>query len=273
VVYLRSNMKISLIVNVKKPVSGIRMTSSEPSFSDLARAASATVGKIVDHGLMKGNGFMISDRLFLTNNHIIPDPEAAAELAVEFGCEIDNKLPKPTTKFEFAPDKFLMKSREEDLDFTIVAIGKCTTGRRRLSDFGFCPLKEKIGNYSLGDTINIIHHYGMEGKKMVLRDGFLVAQSEEVIHYYATVVSGSSGSPVFNAKFEPIALHHYGRPSRIAFAQDGKPGPKQIAEGIRIVAIVKRISSERNNLDKEQRRLVDIALAYPFSYPSMLKLR
>ena len=243
-------------------------------FLDLARAASETVGRVLRHDSMKGNGFMISDKLFMTNNHIVHDCEVAKRSVVEFNYELDQcGCPKPTTKFAFEPKDFLMKSPKEDLDFTIVAIGDRVSGESKLTDFGFCPLKVEEDKCALGEFVNIIQHPGLEFKKIVLRTGRLVAQSEEVLHYYATVISGSSGSPVFNDKFEPIAIHHYGCPSRMAFTQNGKPGPKQIAEGIRISAIVKRINSERSNLDKEQRRLVDIALAYSFSYPSLLNLR
>lgn len=63
--------------------------------------------------------------------------------------------------------------------------------------------------------------------------------SQRSLHQ-ATVISYSSGSSIFNGKYKLISLHHYGRPSRIAFSQDAKLGPTKIAEGIRISAIVKR---------------------------------
>jgi endonuclease G len=240
-------------------------------FLDLARAASAAVGRVIRYDSMKGNGFMISDKLFLTNNHIIHDSEVARRSIVEFSYELNQKrCPKPTTKFTFAPDEFLMSSPEKDLDFTIVAVGDRVSGESKICDFGFCPLRGNEDAYSLGEFVNIIQHPGVEFKKIVLRNNRLVAQSDEVMHYYATVISGSSGSPIFNDRFEPIALHHYGSPSRIAFTQDGKPGPTKIAEGIRISAIVKRINSEKYKLNKKQRLLIDTALTCPFSHPSLL---
>ncbi len=241
-------------------------------FVDLARAASETVGRVIRDDSMKGNGFMISNKLFLTNNHIIHDSEVAKRSIVEFGYQLDQDLrPKPTTKFIFAPEKFIMKSPEGDLDFTIIAIGDRVSGQNNIGDFGFCPLKAGENKYALGEYVNIIQHPGTEFKKLVFRNNQLVAQSEEVLQYHATVISGSSGSPIFNDRFEAIALHHYGCASRVAFARDGTPGPKQIAEGIRISAILKRIDSERIKLGKKQRRLIDAALSYPFSRPSLLE--
>jgi endonuclease G len=206
----------------------------------------------------------------LTNNHLIHNDEDAELSTVEFGYELDQESrPKPTTKFNFAPKEFLMKSPTEDLDFTIVAIGERISGKCKLSDFGFCPLKENDDRYSLGDFVNIIQHPGSDFKKIVLRNNQLIAQSNDVLHYRAAVISGSSGSPVFNDKFEPVALHHRGRPSRDALTQDGKPSPTEIAEGIRISAIVKKIEIEKTRLNREQRSLINSALSCSFSYPSL----
>jgi endonuclease G len=242
------------------------------NFLDLAQAASSTVGRVIRHDSMVGNGFMISANLFLTNNHVIHGHADARLSVVEFNYELDpNKHSKPTTRFDFDPDEFLMKSPKEDLDFTIVAVGDCVSGTGTLADFGFCPLKGKVDKHSLGEFVNIIQHPGSSYKKIVLRNNQLVAQSEDVLHYHAMVLSGSSGSPVFNDKFEPIALHHRGAASRTALTQDGSPGPKEIAEGIRVSAIVKKMKLESARLPPRQRLLVETAIAYPFSYPSLIQ--
>ena len=240
------------------------------NFLDLAKAAASTVGRVIRNNSIQGNGFMMSDRLFLTNQHLIQDFEDANNSIVEFNYELDKKLtPKNTTKFEFAPQDFFMSSEEEDLDFSIIAIGKRVSGKNLLSDFGFCPLSKNKDPLSLDQEINIIQHPKREFKKIVLRNNRLVAKSDEVLHYYAPMISGSSGSPIFNDKFEPIALHHYASPSRIAYTKDGKPGPKRIAEGIRISAIINWIESEKQKLSKNQHALINSALSYPFSYPSL----
>jgi len=240
-------------------------------FLDLARAAAATVGKVIRYNSMQGNGFMISDKLFLTNNHIIQGVEEARRSIVEFDYELDLKQnPKTTTKFKLAADKFFMSSSEEDLDFTIIATGDRILGKKKLSDFGFCPIKETKNTHSLGEFINIVQYPRNYFKKIAIRNNRLVAQTDEVLHYYANVISGSSGSPVFNDKFEVIGLHHYGKPGRIAYTQNGKPGPENVKEGIRISAIVKRIKKEKKKLPKNQRDLIETALNYPFSCPSLV---
>jgi endonuclease G len=240
------------------------------NFLDLAKAAAATVGRIIRDNMIKGNGFMISDKLFLTNQHLIRNFKAAKNSMVELNYELNLKSkPKNTTKFAFAPKVFFMSSEEENLDFTIVAIGKRISGKNKLSDFGFCPLTKNTEPLPLDTDINIIQHPKREFKKIVFRNNRLVAKSDEVLHYYAPMISGSSGSPIFNDRFEPIGLHHYASPSRLAYTKNGKPGPKIITEGIRISAIINWIESEKNKLSKKQRILIKSALNYPFSCPSL----
>ena len=132
-----------------------------------------------------------------------------------------------------------------------------------------CPLRDRDGEYSLGESVNIIHHPGGNFKQIVLR-AQLAAQTDEVLHYYANTRSGSSGSPVFNEQFELIGLHHYRRPTRTAMTADGRPGPRDANEGIRTSAIVKRINSEKNRLSQEQRLLIESALGTAFRYPSLI---
>jgi len=251
-------------------MKAIKSSFLDICFLDLAKAASATVGRVIHDNAMQGNGFMISDKLFLTNNHIINDLEKVKRSIVEFDYEMDLKLKtKKTTKFRFAPEDFLITNSKEDLDFTIIAVGNRISGNKRLSDFGFCPIKESKNTHILGQCINIIQHPRNYYKKIALRNNILIAQSDEVLHYYASTFAGSSGSPVFNDKFEPIGLHHSGRAHRIAFNQEGKIGPQEIKEGIRISAIVKQIKLEKNKLPEKQRLLIDTALNYPFSQPSL----
>jgi len=60
------------------------------AFLDLARVAANAVGRVVYRNLQpQGSGFMISDRLFLTNNHVIDSTQTAGNCLVEFNYELD----------------------------------------------------------------------------------------------------------------------------------------------------------------------------------------
>ena len=118
-----------------------RVPSIDISFLDLAKAAAATVGRVLHKNLeFQGAGFMISSRLFLTNNHVIYDSKDALASLVEFNHELNIMgHPKPVTRFTLAPNGFLLSSSRKDLDFTIVAIGNRVSGKSELLDFGYCP--------------------------------------------------------------------------------------------------------------------------------------
>ena len=53
------------------------------------RAANAVARVAYQSGRGWGSGFMVTDRLFLTNNHVIPTAEQASQLVAEFDFELD----------------------------------------------------------------------------------------------------------------------------------------------------------------------------------------
>jgi endonuclease G len=163
-----------------------------------------------------------------------------------------------------------MSSPEEELDFTIVALGKRLSGKGSLSDFGYYPIKD-TEKHEIGALANIIGHPKGQFKRMAIRNNQITSWSDEVLQYYTAASVGSSGSPVFNDKWELIALHHWGCPTRTAHTPRGKPSPEKTREGIRISAIVKQINSEKNRLSQKQRALIDAALSCPLRHPSRLR--
>ena len=161
---------------------------------------------------------MISDRLFLTNNHVIPDVNEAQRYLIEFNYEMGiNKQPKLISRFILRPEEFFITNTEDDLDFTIVAVGESTNDEGRLSDFGYCPLIGSDDKHVLGEFVNIIQHPEGDYKQVVLRENQLVTRLDKVLHYLADTNPGSSGSPVFNDQWEVIALHHWGGPTELCF--------------------------------------------------------
>jgi endonuclease G len=235
---------------------------SNALLSEAARVAASCVGRVLDDLLIwQGTGFMISNRLFITNNHVILDEEKAKNYLVEFNFELDeNKAQKPVTQFALTPTDFFMSSSEDELDFTIVAIGNRIFGKGKLSDFGFCPLKSELDRQVLDTFVSMIGHPEGRHKQMSLRENLIVAQSDDVLQYFSDAKVGASGSPVFNERFEVIALHHWGAPRRIAFTSQGVIGPKGTKEGVRISAIVRKIIEEKCKLSLKQRRLIETAL-------------
>jgi endonuclease G len=249
----------------------IGIFSMSPCFLDLAKAAASPVVRILSRNFgFKGTGFMISDKLLMTNSHVIPTIVSAKNHFVEFNYELDgSSCPKPVTRFSFAPHIFFVSSSFDDLDFTIIAIGERILGKGALSEFGYCPLVD-FETQSIDGVNCMIHHPGGGFKRLTFLNKQVVAQTEEILHYYAATQSGSSGAPVFNTKFELVAMHHCATPSRRAFSKGGQLGPNDANEGIRISAIIKRINAEKHKLPKKQVTLIKSALTNPFKQPSLV---
>jgi hypothetical protein len=91
--------------------------------------------------------------------------------------------------------------------------------------------------------VNIIQHPDGKPMKVVLTQNYVVHSTESRVQYVADTMGGSSGSPVFNQKWEVVALHHSGSPyppeSLAAAAKKAWKGRYRVNEGIPMRAILK----------------------------------
>jgi endonuclease I/V8-like Glu-specific endopeptidase len=175
------------------------------------RAARA-VGRIhISSGMGFGTGFMISPRLMMTNNHVLPDSETAANSFVEFDYQLgaDGRLMR-VQEFDFAPDEFFLTN--SDLDFTLVAVKPLNNREWQVADYGWLTLIADENKVIVGEKLNIIQHPGGERKQLALRENFLEDILDNFLHYQTDTAPGSSGAPVFNDQWEVVALHHAGVP-------------------------------------------------------------
>lgn len=213
-------------------------------------------------GRPNGSGFLVAPGLFLTSNHVIGTPDASLRCAAEFDYERDMEgQMRMLSRFEFDPDSFFITDDTNDLDYTLIALGRRLGAGKDLSAFGYCPLSSAGDKHSLGEFANIIQHPGGRHKEVVVRENRLAARLEHVLHYVADTEPGSSGSPVFNSEWRPIALHHWGSPWRQRRDASGNLLPRKINEGIRISSIVKELRERAHELTAAQRLMLSEALA------------
>ena len=241
------------------------------AFLERGRRAADAVGRVAFlNAKPQGSGFLVGPRLFLTNHHVIQSAAAAGGLQVQFDYEYDriNRVRMPTA-FAFDPDFCFVTDDVDGLDYTLIGIGERRVGTRTLEELGFIPLSDAGDKHMLGEIANLIQHPDGRFKEVVLRENHLVARDEtlQVLHYVADTEQGSSGSPVFNNEWEPIALHHWAGPWREVMGTDGQPLSREINEGIRISAIVRDLRDRTARLDGSSRAAVSEALALWESAP------
>lgn len=173
--------------------------------------AALSVGRI-DAGLSTGTGFLVGPNILLTNHHVLGTPEEAQLARFDLDAE-ENRFGsvKRVETFCLCPDKFWATSKE--LDFTFVAVELVSLAGVPLSAYGWHPLIAGEGKIRLGEGVSIIQHPRGQVKMVALHNAQLVqlkngGQDDAFCFYSCDTDRGSSGSPVFNALWEVIALHH-----------------------------------------------------------------
>ena len=223
-----------------------------------------------------GTGFMISPRLMLTNNHVLPDKDIAQNSTIEFNYyRMQNG--KLSTPIEFRFQPFLFFATDKKLDFTIVALEFRNSAGVLARSRGYIPLIEKSGKSIVGEPVNIIQHPNGGPQTIAMRENKIVDVLPDHLHYETDTDQGSSGSPVFNEQWELAALHHAGVPKRNRSRRillrdgslwDGKPASKDLIdwvanEGVRISRIVEFMKDEVKKFSTLQKKLFDQTFEEP----------
>jgi endonuclease G len=194
------------------------------NFSELIALTKRKVGRIVvkEDGKKLGyaTGFMVSDKLMLTNWHVFENKEMAEESELHFFYEYDAQgHPGTPVIFKFNTTHFY---NNEALDYCFVAVQPTdVTGKESLASIGYLYLDKGLGK--IGDKnverLNIIHHPQGDFKQISIRENLFVDIDKTKIFYETDTAQGSSGSPVFNDQWQVVGLHHR---SVAKMSEDGK---------------------------------------------------
>lgn len=223
-----------------------------------------------------GTGFLISPRLLMTNNHVLPSAATASRSSIEFDYyERADGTTSPTLMFDFDPASFFIT--DEDLDFTIVGVKDRSRRGMPLADRGWIPLVAESGKALIGEPVNLIQHPGGDPQQIAIRNNEITDIVDDFLHYRADTQRGSSGSCVLNMQWELAALHHAGVPKRDSndrtLLRDDSPWDgrsetvDQIAwianEGVRISSIVRFVRDALGEEDSAERQLFDQCFHQP----------
>jgi V8-like Glu-specific endopeptidase len=217
-------------------------------------------------------GFLVSDWLLLTNHHVLDTPDVAAGCDVLFRYEEDVNGAIDPVKVACDPDRCFITSAVDDLDYTLVAVHALPDGTAPGQRFGRVPLIGAVGKAVVGQPVNIIQHPGGQSRRVAFRDNKLLSVDDERQLVYETDTKpGSSGSPVFNDRWQLVALHHASEPARdangVEIDVNGRPVTSSTPEylrqwvanaGIRVSRLVADLHGR--DLAPDVRALVDSAL-------------
>ncbi|MGM0889806.1 MAG: trypsin-like serine peptidase [Bacillota bacterium] len=218
-------------------------------------------------------GFLVGKDLLLTNNHVFPDQQTAKAAKILFNFQENiSGNPEPVDEYACNPDDFFYTNQQ--LDYSLVKVNKkesneAYNGLKNTSTlenaifpetnaflpgerWGTIPL---LGNtkIQIGKRVNIIQHPAMRRKEIACHDNKIEKLNENFILYTADTEPGSSGSPVFNDKWELIALHHSGG--------ENNNGEWLNNEGVLISSIVNDLLTVLKQSEKGRKILFELRLS------------
>lgn len=215
---LESNQESFLIVTPgfgQEAYIGERNNILSGEFLEIGIMAARAVCKIT-RGVETGTGFLVGEGIVLTNYHVISSSTQAESSIFEFLYD-DNTIGTARNAVSYVadPDKFFYGM--EKLDLCFVALRE-VDGFPKLKTFGWLPLLRDEGKILIGDPVNIVQHPRGQQKRLVVHDSTFVLVTDEsdvnaFCWYSGDTDKGSSGSPVMNARWEVVALHHKAIPA------------------------------------------------------------
>lgn len=164
--------------------------------------------------LVSGAGFKREGLLFITNAHVISDTALgairAADARVTFEVEAGSELlPCHVKEILFTSEAGELGKVDDapgKLDVTICVLNRTPSDANGLAIASAVPLP------SNRSKAFVVGHPRTGELQFSLQDSILldVCVNERLVHYRTPTDPGSSGSPVFNKKWEVVALHHAG---------------------------------------------------------------
>jgi V8-like Glu-specific endopeptidase len=186
---------------LEKAVSG-RSALVHVAHLALALARARAVVKLVRPDGGTGTGFLIPGDRLLTNHHVLPAAALAADSVAIFnyqkgasGCD------EQTETLRLEPGRAFLTSEGDD--FTVVGVPEGTTSR-----WGCIELRPS--GVTKGELVNIIQHPGGGPKQMGLSFEVVAFVGGGRLQYLSDTQPGSSGAPVFDSRWNLVALHHSG---------------------------------------------------------------
>ncbi len=157
---------------------------------------------LVDVGEWVGTGFMISPNLLLTNNHVLPGQDLIPQTKIRFNYQLNFVgAAEKIRDYELAPAGVF--HTQPELDYTVVEVTDSPGNEWAISTLSRAVPAPK-------NRVNIIQHPAGQPKQISFQNNFVEYADSTRVQYLTSTLNGSSGSPVFDDRWEVVALHHAG---------------------------------------------------------------
>ena len=215
----------------------------------LERSASvARIGRSADTGV--GTGFLLpagaldprlgDGYVLVTNAHVVSERAEdlaagavhPAEAVITFAAL---EAAGPST--EMGIRDVLFTSPPEELDVLVARLSAPVAPADAI------PVAKVLPQAATGTQVRVVGH--PSGRGLSFSSGEFLGHAAPRLHYRAATEGGSSGSPVFNAEWRLVGLHHVGGEALPKL--NGEPGTYEANEGITISAIAAAMGARRNN--------------------------
>ncbi len=158
-------------------------------------------------GKALGTGFLIGPGLVLTNYHVVPGGGTGYQVRFGYRRDAEGQILRGqaypiASRLAFSP--------VNELDYAVLKVDEALKGEFEAE---YLELERDV-SVAEGDRVYIIQHPNGEPQKVVLQENQVTHVSPERgrVQYLTNTLGGSSGSPVFNDKWQVVALHHSGKP-------------------------------------------------------------
>jgi hypothetical protein len=174
-------------------------------FFEQGLLAARSVVKVVRANGDAGTGFLTENNLLITNHHVLPSSDIAAAARIECNYqESMDGLAQPKEEYKLLPaDGFATSPAEGGDDWTAVRVA----GNPQAT-WGALPLQPV--EVKQNERVVIIQHAGGGPKQIAFYHNVVAYVGQARVQYFTDTKEGSSGAPVFNHRWQVVALHHKG---------------------------------------------------------------